>query len=221
MRPRVSVVVPTYNRWRALLRCLESLPDDVEKIVIDDGSTDRTRTLLSELKSSNLICKSQVNQGPAAARNQGIVLASGDIVAFTDDDCVPRPGWPWPLADRLSARSPEVAGVGGRVLPLRDSLVARYSTFHGILDPPPSCAYLVTANCAYRRAALVSVRGFDERIGEPGGEDPELSARLRRLGYRFEYEPNAIVMHEYRTGLWEFARTFHRYGKGCAHVLGT
>ena len=217
---RVSVIVPTFNRKRSLLRCISHMPPDVEVIVVDDGSLDGTASALARMAHPHLLYVRQVNGGPASARNTGIGLASGDYIAFTDDDCVPVEPWPWPLVERLERESTEVAGVGGRVQPLHEGLFSRYYTFHRILEPPTSCSYLVTANCAYRRDVLVSVGGFDTGIRHPGGEDPGLSIKMRAAGYRLVFEPRAVVLHDYRESLKDFVRTFYRYGRGCAYVMG-
>jgi glycosyltransferase involved in cell wall biosynthesis len=217
--PSVSVVIPTYNRAASLERCLRALPENVEVVIVDDGSTDSTESVPGRVRHPRLRYLRKENGGPASARNVGIRNSSGASVAFTDDDCLPTPGWVESLATRLQQEPPDVAGVGGRVLPLRRGLIARYSTFHRILEPPPSCSYLVTANCMYRREALEEVVGFDEAIRRPGGEDPELSFRVRAHGYRLVFEPTAVVRHEYRENLLDFVRTFYRYGRGCANVV--
>lgn len=216
----VSIVVPTFNRKDSLLRCLASLPCDLETIVVDDGSTDDTGPSILSLSRENLVYIRRPNGGPSAARNAGVRVATNSFVAFIDDDCQAIGKWPWPLVERLSREPREVAGCGGRVLPYSDDIVSRYYTFHRILEPPASCSYLVTANCAFRREAILEVNGFNERIRRPGGEDPELSSRLRKAGYRFVFEPSAQIMHEYRASIVDFARTFQRYGRGCAHVMG-
>ena len=219
-RANVSVVIPTYNRKDSLLRCLASMPKDVEVIVVDDGSSDGTAEAIKHVTHLLLVYVRQTNAGPASARNAGIRAASGRYIVFTDDDCVPVEPWPRPLIERLEQEGQEVAGAGGRVLPLGDNLLSRYYTFHRILEPPESCSYLVTANCAYRRELLEMVGGFDPTIRAPGGEDPGLSIKVRSRGYRLVFEPRATVLHDYRPNLSNFVKTFYNYGKGCAHVMG-
>ncbi|MDG6950121.1 MAG: glycosyltransferase [Nitrososphaerota archaeon] len=217
--PSITVIVPTYNRADSLLRCVSRMPEDIELIVVDDGSTDHTPASMSRCKHPRLKYVRKVNGGPASARNEGVSHSHGEILIFTDDDCVPGDRWVHNLATWLLDEPPTTGGVGGRVLPLGRGWVSRYSTFHRVLEPPSSCSYLVTANCAYRRRVLLQVGGFDETIRFPGDEDPELSFRVRKAGYDLVYEPSAIVVHDYREGLLDFARTFYRYGKGCAHVM--
>ena len=217
---KVSVVIPTFNRKQCVLRLLTRLGRDVEVIVVDDGSSDGTEKAISQVAHPHLTYVRQRNGGPASARNRGIEVASGEFVAFTDDDCVPVHPWPWPLVARLEQEGPRIAGAGGRVQLLRNGLFARYYTFHRILEPPSSCSYLVTANCAYRRRILLELGGFDEGIKHPGGEDPGLSMKARARGYGLAFEPDAVVLHEYRESLVDFVRTFYRYGKGCGYVMG-
>lgn len=215
----MSVVIPTFNRVAPLVRCIRALPTDVEIVVVDDGSSDGTAQIAGRVSHPNMCIVSKENGGPASSRNLGIRHAHGDVVAFTDDDCVPAPGWPHRLAERLRSEPTAVGGVGGTVLPLKDGWISRYSTFHHILEAPPSRSYLVTANCAYRREVLNLVGGFDETIKHPGGEDPELSFRVRKAGYTLAHEASAVVHHDYRESLTDFAKTFYRYGKGCARVV--
>jgi mycofactocin glycosyltransferase len=78
----------------------------------------------------------------------------------------------------------------------------------------------VTANCAYRRSAILDAGGFEEALRVPGGEDPHLSQKIRARGYSLRYEPTAVVRHDFRENLFDFARTFFRYGSGCGYVMG-
>ncbi|KKL83671.1 hypothetical protein LCGC14_1972420, partial [marine sediment metagenome] len=97
MKPKtISIVIPTHNRVRMLQRLLKSVdalelaPDEV--IIINDGSSDQTHNFLKEWKKNNhnfisIVLNKSKSQGPGAARNMGIQLASSDAIAFTDDDC--------------------------------------------------------------------------------------------------------------------------------------
>ena len=211
----VSIVIPTFNRQRSLVRCLSRLPADVEVIVVDDGSCDGTSEAVSKIDHPKLTYLRQEHSGPAAARNYGLSVATSRYVAFTDDDCIPTPSWPWPLIRRLDQEGTDVAGVGGRVLPLRYDIVSRYYTYHRILEPPNSCSYPVTANCAYRRELVQIAGGFDNSIRHAGGEDPALSFAVRSRGHQLIFDPSAVVIHDFREGLFDFIKTFYRYGKGC------
>jgi len=219
--PEVSVVVPTRNRAVLLDRCLSALRRQrevrLELIVVDDGSTDGTSEAIAG--GADLVLRNPRSMGPAAARNRGIQAASAPFVAFTDDDCVPQSDWLCTLLTRLRAAPVDVVGVGGRVLPATEGWVSAYMTRHRILEPPESLEYLVTANCLYRRDALLAVGGFDENVRHPGGEDPGLSFVLRERGCRFLFEADAVVRHHYREGWRDFVRTFYRYGRGCRLVL--
>ena len=224
----VSVVVPTHNRVDSLVRLLNSFKNlkdfPTEIILINDGSDDQTELILNEWESSvkdyfPIVYNNPIAQGPGAARNIGIQLASGDLIVFTDDDCVVHPCWIKAIkTSKLWNIKDDIAGIGGRVLPYRKGIVNDYFTFHRILEPPRYNQYLVTANACFLRAKLLEVDGFDENHKYPGGEDNGLSLKLSKLGYNFGYESNMIVWHDYRTSLISFMKTFYRYGKGCAEI---
>lgn len=221
----VTVVVATHNRFELLDGCLSAIREQTLKpnsvIVVDDGSTDATREVVARAVRSLPLHAIRLdrNRGAASARNRGIAHAKTDLIAFTDDDCEPDPTWLGALVTALGQAAEQVAGVGGRVLPAREGTIGAYMTRHRILDPPPSASYLVTANCIYRRAALLAVGGFDERIGGAGGEDPGLSYALRKRGFHLGLAPEAVVRHHYRESVIDFAKTFYRYGRGCRLVM--
>lgn len=205
------MVIPTKDRHIQLARCRAALQaQGVQPFVVDDGSSPAVDG--AQLRNPRA-------RGPAAARNQGWRATRTPYVAFTDDDCVPQPGWLRALVEALDQAPEDVAGVGGAVQPHRRGLISDYMTLHRILEPPESLAYLVTANCVFRRSALEAVGGFDERVPTPGGEDPGLCFALRRLGFRFAFAPIAVVRHEYRESVRDFLKTFYRYGRGCHLVL--
>src|SRR3989338_2925684 len=117
-----SIVIATYNRAELLKNNIKALArqnvpkDSYDVIVVNDGSTDRTEAVVKEFISAyldmNIVYLKQPNGGPAKARNLGVKQAKGNIVFFTDDDCVVPDKWIETLADGYR-RHPEVAGVGG------------------------------------------------------------------------------------------------------------
>jgi len=225
---KISVVVPTRNRLENLNQLLISFKNlrefPLEIIIVDDGSIDQTQELLNKWESTvkrffPIVFNNPKSEGPAVARNIGIQLASGDLIAFTDDDCIVHPHWVKEIQkSNIWNNKGQIVGIGGRVLPFRKGIVSDYFTFHRILEPPHYTQYLVTANACYLRSKLLEVNGFDECHKYPGGEDNGLSLNLFKLGYRFGYEKNMIVWHDYRTSLLSFMKTFYRYGKGCAEI---
>src|SRR5437867_843258 len=96
MNPAISVIVPAFNAARTIADCVRALQrqtvcsDQYEIIVVDDGSTDDTAQV-AEVAGAQVI--RQQNQGPAAARNTGVAAARGELVLFTDADCVPSNDW--------------------------------------------------------------------------------------------------------------------------------
>jgi len=219
----LTVVVPCYGRperTTGLLASLLACGDRFEVVLVDDASPVPLAALARPFQERLTIRvqRHARNRGPAAARNTGLALASHELVAFTDNDCEVAPDWARQLCVYLRDAPHAVAGVGGRVLACGEDVYSRYFTYHKILDPFLSegrYLYVVTACCAFRRSALAAVGGFDERIRQPGGEDPGLCFKLLQAGFGLHYREEAVVYHHYRLGLRDFARTFYRYGRGC------
>lgn len=224
---KVSVVVPTYNRNLQLVRLLKSFEKlkeviPIEIIIVDDSSNDETRITLEKWKNKKHKFKAKAiildkNSGPAVARNAGIEEAIGDYIAFTDSDCIVSPYWIKHLKKSVMENG-ELVGIGGRVLPLSNDIYSHYYTFHRILEPPKTLKYLVSCNCIFNRKEILYVKGFDEDILKPGGEDIGLSFKLYKKGMKFAFEESAIVYHDYRNSTRNFAKTFYNYGFGCRIV---
>ena len=221
----VSVIIPTYNRLESLRKCLNALScqtllsENFEVIVIDDGSSDGTINHLKGQKKTlkiNFSYYSQPNLGPGAARNLGIKKAKGELIVFTDDDCVADPNWLEALVNSLPDDR-QCAGIGGVIVRQQNDLISKYIDDTQTMNHPiknNTVQYLVTANALYRLSCLLEVNGFDTRITWPGGEDPDLSFRLLDQGYYFITSSLPIIRHEHRNTLKGLCLMFKNHGRG-------
>ena len=201
----VSVVVATYRRADRLERLFAALAEqthtDFELVVVDDASRDGTEARLAELARRSpyevRVVVRERNGGPAAARQEGWRLARHDIVAFTDDDCVPRPGW---LAGLVAASPPGAVVVGRTVAaPSQEHRRGVFSRTVEVSD----ATYAQTCNVAYPRALLERLGGFDVRLRT--GEDTDLALRAREVGAEVRFAPEAVVEHDVRPSRWRSA----------------
>jgi glycosyltransferase involved in cell wall biosynthesis len=223
MDDRISVIVSTYKRKEKLGRLLESfsrLRSDcpLEFIIVDSASCDGTEDVVknwipaidfAEVKYHVLPDRASL----AHTRNVGISLSTGNIIAFTDDDCTVDPAWIDNLYRTLTA-SPGFAGAGGRVLACGNDIYSMYNTVYRVLEPPGHINSIIGANCMFWKQLVVEAGLFDEYFSSLGGEEIALCMKLWVRGYRFGFEEKAIVYHDYRQGLDNFIRTFYRDGHG-------
>ena len=204
----VSVVVPTCNRPDLLARCLDALIEqDVrcgtwEIVVTDDARSDATRCQVERL--ARVVCRDRLviryvrpfsSTGPAAARNAGWRAARGEIIAFTDDDCVPQPGW---LSHGIDTMASGYALAGGRVDVPPVANPTDYERNAALLGG----SELVTANCFMRRSVLETLGGFDERFTVAWREDSDLLFRSLDAGLPIGSAPEAVVQHPIRPASW-------------------
>jgi cellulose synthase/poly-beta-1,6-N-acetylglucosamine synthase-like glycosyltransferase len=206
-RPLASIVIPTFRRPELLDRCLTAVTNQklegtrYEVVVVDDGPCDKTRAIVQSWSQRTPVPRIRYlvalhTQGPAAARNLGWRAAHGDIIAFTDDDCVPSLDW---LTHGLVAfTDPIVAGAAGRVVVPVPSRPTDYERSMQGLET----AEFVTANCFYRKSALEAVGGFDERFRKAWREDADLFFTLLEHGYVLWCQPEAVVLHPVRPARW-------------------
>jgi len=224
--PDFSVVVPTYGRPEALARCLAALErldrggPTLEVLVVDDGGAGTLDSLVAPMRRRmDVTLLRQAHAGPGAARNAGLGAARGRWVAFTDDDCTPRPGWLAGFAHRF-AEHPG-GGLGGRTLNHLGTNL--YCAAHQVLvDYITRAAHRDAAghrffpsnNLAFPAEALRSLGGFDTSFPFAAGEDRDLCDRWVGSGRRLAHAPEAVVEHAHPLGLVRFCRMHHRYGRG-------
>lgn len=228
MTPGVSIVVPFYNRCADVEPCLRSLQAQklsagrtFEIVAVDNGSTDGTLEALRRAGVRVFTCS---RRGPAAARNEGLRHARGEIVAFTDSDCIAEPGW---LADLIRPfhEQQDVVFSGGPILArtMRPP-GARFVEEQGVLDQwllfsgaPGFPSFFATANAAFRSQAIRDAGGFDESL--IAGEDADLCWRIVERGGSIAYCHKAIVRHRHRATFGGLYRWAFGYGESGAAVF--
>jgi glycosyltransferase involved in cell wall biosynthesis len=223
--PRVSVVVCAYNADRTIDACLAALEHlrypDYEVIVVNDGSTDRTLVIAESYPYCRIV--SQENLGLSVARNVGAVAAAGEIVAYTDSDCVADPDWLNYLVATME-RGGLVACGGPNFPPPEDSLVPEAvavspgAPCHVLLDDQIA-EHIAGCNMAFRRDVLLGLGGFDA-IFRAAGDDVDICWRLQDAGYSIGYSPAALVWHFRRNTVKAYIGQQKGYGKAEALLYG-
>ena len=215
--PRISVVVCTYNGRRTIRECLEGLGrleyPNHEVIVVDDGSTDDTATIVGEYPVRLIRAP---HRGLSAARNTGLAAATGDIVAYIDDDAYPDPHWLAYLAAAF-LHTPH-AGVGGpNIPPPGDGEVAECvanspgNPVHVLLSDREA-EHIPGCNMAFRKTCLEAIGGFDSQF-RTAGDDVDVCWRLQERGWTLGYHPAAMVWHHCRNSVRAYWRQQVGYGR--------
>lgn len=208
----ISLIVCTRDRAHALERMLATLEQLVfagswEAVLVDNGSVDQTAQVLRRFANNtrlNVRLAFEGKKGLASARNCGIRHSCGSVLAFTDDDCYPDPGFLTAIAKRLS--DPTVSFCGGQVL-LFDpadrpvTIQARKEPLAILGGQFLKSGLIHGANMAVKRCSLLRVRGFDERLGAgtffKSGEDTDLLRRLAWSGENGFFDPDIRVRHHH------------------------
>ena len=207
MSAEIAVVAATHNRRDRLAALLDALraqtigTERFEVVIVDDASTDGTRELLADAvwrgELALTVLRHHASRGPAAARNAGWRTAGAPIVAFTDDDCRPAPGWLEAGLHELAATADGSgeAIVQGLTEPDPDE-ADRLGPFTRSLNVPQLDHWYATANMFYARATLERLGGFDETtFSRPGGEDTDLAWRAIGEGVPTAFSEEARVWH--------------------------
>lgn len=205
--PGVSVVIPTHARAERLRRLIASLDGAGEIVVAADRPTPQVEAVIAE---AGVRVVRPHAPGPAAARNAAWRAATGELVAFVDDDCEAAPGW-LPALRRAAEAAPG-AIVQGRVEPhpAERHLIGPFARTLHVGDAGP---FFQTANILYPRELLERLGGFDEGFEFPAGEDTDLGWRAIELGARAVFAADALVWHAvHPMGPLALVRDAHRWG---------
>jgi GT2 family glycosyltransferase len=220
--PRISVVICSYNGARTIRDCLEKAIyldyPHFEVIVVDDGSTDATAAIASGYPSVRLI--RTPNRGLSNARNTGMHAATGEIVAYLDDDAYPDPHWLHYLAltflhtSHAAAGGPNIAAPAGGIV--AECVANAPGNPTHILLSDTEAEHLPGCNIAVRKACLQEIGGFDPRY-QVAGDDVDVCWRLRQHGWTLGFHAAAVVWHYRRHTLRAYCK--QQYGYGRAEAL--
>ena len=215
----ISIIIPAFNAERTIEQCLnainKALPTKKEIIVVDDGSTDRTREIASKF-TIKLLCQTK-NKGAAAAKNVGLAHSSGEIVAFIDSDCIIQENYFTDLLKVLNETKFPVGGVGGLILPFESGLISESFNIRFFGCSPygetriREIDSLNGGSSIYPKKVLLKVGGFDENLG--GGEDVDINIRIRKVGYKLLLVPSAKVFHLHPVKMRQLVKKWFNYGK--------
>ncbi len=226
--PTVSVIVPVHNDAERLGRCLRLLAqqdyprDRFEVVVVDNASTEDLRPALPP-GDERFRVEHEARRGSYAARNKGVVSSEGDVLAFTDGDCLPRPGWLSAGVEALT-RAPAPDAVGGAInLVFRGGREPRSAPEHmdameGLPQEHSIATYpfAMTANLLVRRETFDRVGPFD--AGLKSGGDLDWGLRLDATGGSFRYAADAVVDHPSRPTWGELTHKSVRVAGGVADL---
>lgn len=216
--PKASVVVCSYNGRKTLDRCLLSLKGlnypDYEVVLVDDGSTDDTQEIVGRHPWVRVI--RQENKGLSVARNVGARASVGDVIVYTDSDCMADPDWLYYLIGTLL--SGDYAGVGGPNIspPAENWVQACVAAAPGgpshVLLTDVVAEHIPGCNMAFHRWAFEQVGGFDPEYRK-AGDDVDFCWRLQQSGGVIAFSPSAIVWHYRRFTLRAFRKQQEGYGE--------
>lgn len=209
----ISVIIPSYDSEKTIDKTIEALlkqnyPKNYEIIVVDDGSTDRTEQVVKKFKYVKFV--KQKHKGPATARNLGAKLSKGNIILFTDSDCIPDKNWIKNMVEPFKDK--EIVGVSGTYKTLNpDKTIARFIAYqieqrHEKMKARKFINFIGTFSAAYRKKVFLNFGGFDTRFKTSSGEDPELSYRISDAGLKMFFQPKAFVYHPHPSSLRRYLK---------------
>lgn len=230
--PRVSVIVPVKNGAQKIAGLLDSLMqvdydrEMLEIVVVDGNSSDNTREIVLRYPTVKLLTEER--PGLNAARNTGIKNSAGEVIAFTDSDCIVSKNWVRKIVEDFGEK--EVGCVGGNALRFYDDLISRYcdeslmpvmrifTEKKALNEVKPPVRYPAGCNMAIRRSILAEAGEFDENI-EYGFDEDELVERICSTGHTMVLDPDLLVSHKHRSSVRELLKQTFRYGRGMGVLL--
>lgn len=218
--PKASIIIPAYNSAKTITRCLagvlEQDYDNLEIIIIDDGSTDETVRLVSEFPSVKLILNKE-NKGPSRARNIGIGKSTGEIIILLDSDSyIENKFWVKQLIKAHSLYNNCL--IGGGIQGVGKGFWGKAENYFWITNLPKAgqerpfaISHLVTNNLSFKRDIFNAIGGFDESIRS--GEDIVFCQEAEKSGFKLILFSNILIYHQDREGCVNIIKHWFKYGQ--------
>jgi glycosyltransferase involved in cell wall biosynthesis len=207
----ISVIIPTYNRNAELLTTLyylnnQKLPKELYEVIIVEDRLDGCFEKILKNHTHRCAIKylKKIHDGPGSARNFGIKHAKGDIIAFTDDDCIIPPDWLKNIYDSFLDR-PDIAGIEGKTISFIKEM---HPLSHQVVNLQPLRVF-PTCNMAYKKQALEEIGGFYYKFKHPHNEDVDLAWNILKRGEILS-DDSVIIIHPvyhkniFKKLLWTF-----------------
>jgi glycosyltransferase involved in cell wall biosynthesis len=223
---KLSIIIPTHNRKNVLLQTLKEFCEqtykDFEIIIVDDGSNDGTRQVVTELKLPlEIKYFFQKNKGPAAARNLGTKQAMGEIIFFTGDDIIPSKELIEEHINSHKNRKENVVVLGYttwspkiRKTPFRKYISEKHFAYSDIIDNENVFwGSFYTSNISIKKSFLERTQLFDEDFKHAAYEDSEIGYRLFKLGMQTVFNQAAIAYHNHNLSFRNYEKTMFYKGK--------
>ena len=222
----ISVVIPTYKRQKQLHNCLRSLSlqtypkESFEVIVVNDGDLEESQKSEPNLFAiTNLSIYFKEHEGPASARNYGVKMAKGELIAFTDDDCIPNEDWIERIVAQYKLGNCPV--IGGKTLNLlTNNLYSEASqlitdiVYNHFNKDPDDALFLASNNFAITRDLFNELGGFDSSFKTSSTEDRDLCNRLIHNDYAIMFDTSVVVYHSHNLNFKSFFLQHFNYGRG-------
>lgn len=207
-KPSVSVIIPVYNGMNTLPNCLDSIekqdyPKPLEIIIVDDGSKDGSGKYV---ESHGYKVIYQENLGPGLARNAGASASSGELLVFTDADCILDPNFITELAKPIIEN--DIVGSQGIFYSHQRNIVARFiqheiSERYNKQSKVQYIDWVATYGACYKRKVFLNNEGFDDSYSS---EDAEFSFRLAEKGYKMVLATKALCQHLHYESFFKFIK---------------
>lgn len=224
--PRVNVIIPAFNEEQVIQDCIRALKtqtySNFKVLIIDDRSTDKTRSIIQSQVDSKIELLEFGKVGPGRARNLAAKHADADLLVFTDADCVPKPDWIEQLVKGFeseqvgSTGGPQVMHSSSNNFQRKLERLFKVLSFGIDFYKPTKNEICFTrhnplCNVAYRRRIFEKLEGFREDLFP--GEDVELDLRVKNLGYSITYNPQAVVEHHRPEDISQWKKVAYAYGR--------